>query len=135
MGRAKLSDQAKKANGTFRKSRSNQLQPTPEPVDIPPPPEGMDPGEAAVWVELAASIGTARVVSEADLPAWRRFVGAVWLADQTSADESASVGERCRAAGAMLTWFTAFGATPHSRSRATTAPPKKAFSPLDEFMS
>jgi hypothetical protein len=135
MGRAKLSDLAKKAAGTFRKSRSNQQQPTPEPVDIPAPPEGMEAGEAAVWVELAGRIGASRVVSEADLPAWRRFVGAVWLSDQTAADETASVGERCRAAGAALTWFTAFGATPHSRSRATKAPPKKIPDALDEFLS
>ncbi len=113
----------------------NKLQPTPEPVDIPPPPEGMEAGEAAVWVELAGHIGPSRVVSEADLPAWRRFVGAVWLADQTAADEESSVGEKCRAAGAMLTWFTAFGATPHSRSRATKAPPKKIADPVDEFLS
>lgn len=134
MPRPKLSDDAKRARGTYRKDRSNPNAPRPEAIEIGPPPADYPELDAAIWRRLAAVLNPMHIVAATDLPALELTVSAVALAKRTADDPKASANQRIRTSQAALSALGAFGLTPQTRHKVSTVPHAVVGDALAEFL-
>lgn len=139
--------------GTARPARLNPRAPAQAPLaELPAPPKGFTKWENDAWRELAGVVGPLRVMTEADVPAFRQLVVTLALAWQSRAalkkhgltfTVTTESGEVIRkrpeveillaAKKQLSTELSRFGLTPADREKVSALGKDGAGDPLDEF--
>lgn len=152
VGRPPKPQALKALEGTLRKDRENRAAPAGEPLaDLPALPD-LTEREAAAWAELAAVVLPMRVMTAADLPAFRQMVTTLAVIEEarhaintlgltfTVTTESGEVVRKRPEVEILGTFkkqlsveLSRFGLTPADRQRVSALGAESEDDPLDEF--
>jgi P27 family predicted phage terminase small subunit len=152
VGRPQKPQELKRLDGTLRKDRENPRAPVAAVLEALPMPPGLTEREQAGWVELAAVVAPMRVVTPADVPAFRQLVMTWAICTDAWADvkkdgqtytvetqsgivrrKNPSVEILLSAKKQLSTELAQFGLTPAARQRVSVLAPESEGDPLDEF--
>jgi hypothetical protein len=131
MGR--LPSTLKILKGTANVTRLNKKEPKVQVCDPSSPPADLLPTQRLAWVELAKAVSHLRVISEADMPAFRLVVGMLAEVYDLERSKRSSSNQRVNARRAALVSLGIFGMTPADRQRVATLDGKEEADPLASY--